>query len=343
MVQVYHEAGIEVILDVVYNHTAEGNHLGPTLSFKGIDNAAYYRLVEDDPRLLHGLHRHRQLAECPAPALPAADHGLPALLGHRDARGRVPLRPRLHARPGVLRRRQALHILRAGAAGPGGLAGQADRRAVGRRTRRVPGRQVPGAVDGVEREIPRHGPRLLARRAGIAGRVRLPLTGSADLYESGRPPSGRFDQLRHRARRLHAGAISSPTTRSTTTPTARTTRTASRTTGPGTVGVEGPTDDDEVLRLRARQQRNFLATLLLSQGVPMLAHGDELGRTPAGQQQHLRARTPSCPGCTGPTPTSRWWSSPRRCRRLRREHPTFRRAPILRRPPGAPRARRAAA
>ena len=99
MVRTLHEAGIEVILDVVYNHTAEGNHLGPTLSFKGIDNAAYYRLVADDPPLLHGLHRHRQHAEHAAPARAAAGHGQPALLGDRDARRRVPLRPRLHAGP----------------------------------------------------------------------------------------------------------------------------------------------------------------------------------------------------------------------------------------------------
>ena len=50
MVRELHAAGIEVILDVVYNHTAEGNHMGPTLAFRGIDNAAYYRLVDDDPR-----------------------------------------------------------------------------------------------------------------------------------------------------------------------------------------------------------------------------------------------------------------------------------------------------
>ena len=61
--QALHAAGIEVILDVVYNHTAEGNHLGPTLSFRGIDNAAYYRLVAGRPPLLHGLHRLRQHAE----------------------------------------------------------------------------------------------------------------------------------------------------------------------------------------------------------------------------------------------------------------------------------------
>ena len=60
MVKALHAAGIEVILDVVYNHTAEGNHLGPTLSFRGIDNPTYYRLVAGRTALLHGLHRHRQ-------------------------------------------------------------------------------------------------------------------------------------------------------------------------------------------------------------------------------------------------------------------------------------------
>ena len=62
MVKTLHSAGIEVILDVVYNHTAEGNHLGPTLSFGGIDNTAYYRLGCRQSALLHGLHRHRQHA-----------------------------------------------------------------------------------------------------------------------------------------------------------------------------------------------------------------------------------------------------------------------------------------
>ena len=61
MVRELHRAGIEVILDVVYNHTAEGNHLGPTLSFRGIDNASYYRLVDDD-RVLLRHHGHRQHA-----------------------------------------------------------------------------------------------------------------------------------------------------------------------------------------------------------------------------------------------------------------------------------------
>ena len=68
MVRALHSAGLEVILDVVYNHTAEGNQLGPTLSLRGIDNAAYYRLVARQPPLLHGLHRHGQHAEHAQPA-----------------------------------------------------------------------------------------------------------------------------------------------------------------------------------------------------------------------------------------------------------------------------------
>ena len=97
MVRAFHQQGIEVILDVVYNHTAEGNHLGPTINFRGIDNAAYYRLVDDDLQSLQGLHRHRQQPQRSSPAHPAADHGLAALLGDRDARRRVPVRPGLDA------------------------------------------------------------------------------------------------------------------------------------------------------------------------------------------------------------------------------------------------------
>ena len=93
MVRALHAAGLEVILDVVYNHTAEGNHLGPTLSLRGIDNAVLLPPGARQPPLLHGLHRLRQHAEHAEPARAAADHGQPALLGHRDARGRVPLRP----------------------------------------------------------------------------------------------------------------------------------------------------------------------------------------------------------------------------------------------------------
>ncbi len=324
MVKALHAAGIEVILDVVYNHTAEGNHLGPTLSFRGIDNAAYYRLVEDDQQLLHGLHRHRQLPQRPPPALAAADHGLAALLGHRDARRRLPLRPRLDAGPRVLRRRPAGDVLRARAAGPGRQPGQADRRAVGRRPRRLPGRQLPAAVDRVERQVPRHRARLLARRA-VAGRVRL-------AGWPGRPTSTSTPgAARSRASTSSPPTTASrcatwcPTTRSTTTPTARTATTARATTARGTAASRGRPTTRRSSSRRARAQRNFLATLLLSQGVPMLAARRRARPHPARQQQHLRPGHRDQLGALGRGRPAAGASSPPRSSRLRAKHPTFRR------------------
>ena len=96
MVARLHDAGIEVILDVVYNHTAEGNELGPTLCFKGIDNASYYRLMPGQSALLHQRHRHREHAQHEPSARAADGDRFAALLGHRDARRWVPLRPGHH-------------------------------------------------------------------------------------------------------------------------------------------------------------------------------------------------------------------------------------------------------
>ncbi len=91
MVRNLHKAGIEVILDVVYNHTAEGNHLGPTLSFRGIDNAAYYRLVAENPRYYMDYTGCGNTLQRDEPARAATDHGQPAVLDHRDARRRISL------------------------------------------------------------------------------------------------------------------------------------------------------------------------------------------------------------------------------------------------------------
>ena len=107
-------------------------------------------------------------------------------------------------------------------------------------------------------------------------------TGSSDLYEARRPRPVRVDQLRHRATTASRCATSSPTTRSTTRPTCEDNRDGTDDNRSWNCGVEGPTDDPEVIELRARQQRNLLATLLLSQGVPMLLGGDEFGRTQHG-------------------------------------------------------------
>ena len=108
MVNLLHDAGIQVVLDVMFNHSGEGNHLGPTISFRGIDNASYYRLNRDDRRLLHGFHRLRQHAEPGAPPGAADGDGLLTLLGRGDAGGTASAStspPRLPARRTPIRRR----------------------------------------------------------------------------------------------------------------------------------------------------------------------------------------------------------------------------------------------
>ncbi len=203
MVKALHEAGIEVILDVVYNHTAEGNHLGPTLSFRGIDNQAYYRLVDDDKRYYMDYTGTGNSLNVRHP------HSLQLLMDslrywvlemHVDG-FRFDLAATLAREFYEVDRLS--RVLRTRAAGPGGVPGEADRRAVGHRSRRLPGRQLPAAMDRVERQVPRHRPRLLAGRTGDARRVRLPADRIVRPVRALGPATGRVDQLRHRARRLH--------------------------------------------------------------------------------------------------------------------------------------------
>ena len=202
MVKALHGAGIEVILDVVYNHTAEGNHLGPDAVVQGRRQRRLLPPRARRPAALHGLHGHGQLAQRRAPERPAAHHGLAALLGHGVPRGRLPLRPRQRAGPRALRRRPPERVLRRHPPGPRPLAGQAHRRALGRRPGRLPGRELPGAVERVERHLPRRGPRLLARR-GAGGGVRLALHRVGGPLRRRGPARVRLDQLHHRPRRLH--------------------------------------------------------------------------------------------------------------------------------------------
>ncbi len=284
MVKALHEAGIEVILDVVYNHTAEGDHRGPTLSFRGIDNAAYYRLADDDKRYYLDYTGCGNSFNVRYAARAPAHHGLAAVLGARSARGRVPFRPRVGAGPGTARRGPAVRLLRPGPAGPGGVPGQADRRALGRGRGRLPGGQLPAAVERVERQVPRHGPGLLARRAGDRARVRLPAVRLQRPVRDQRPPPRRLDQLRHLPRRLHAGRPGRPTTASTTRPTARAGRDGSDDNRSWNCGAEGP--DQRPGRSAGPAGPAASATcwprLFCSQGVPMLLAGDELGRTQGG-------------------------------------------------------------
>ena len=233
MVKALHRAGIEVILDVVYNHTAEGNHLGPMLGFKGVDNASYYRLMPDDPRHYMDFTGTGNSLNPVHPSVLRLIMDSLRYFVDRLPRRRVPVRPRVGAGAGVLRRRPAVGVLRHDPPGPGALAGEADRRAVGRRPGRLPGRELPDPLDGVERPLPRLRPRLLARPLRPR-RVRAAVHRLERPLPVGRAAAVRLDQLRHRPRRLHARPTSSRTTRSTTRRTWRKTATAPTTTGAGT-------------------------------------------------------------------------------------------------------------
>ena len=203
MVKALHKAGIEVILDVVYNHTAEGNHLGPMLSFRGVDNKSYYRLVPDDPRHYMDYTGTGNTLNVMHPSvLRLIMDSLRYWVIDCHVDGfRFDLASALARELYDVDRLS--RVLRRHPSGPGALAGQADRGAVGRRPGRLPGRQLPGAVVGVERHLPRHDARLLARRGArrrvraAADRLQRPLPGR-------RPPPVRVDQLHHRPRRLHA-------------------------------------------------------------------------------------------------------------------------------------------
>ena len=287
MVRTLHEAGIEVILDVVYNHTAEGNHLGPTLAFKGHRQRGVLPARRRRPAALHGLHGHRQHAQHAPPARAAADHGQPALLGHRDARRRLPLRPGLRAGPRAARGRPAVGLLRPHPAGPGHQPGQADRRAVGRRRGRLPGRQLPAAVVRVERQVPRLPPRLLAGRGADARRVRLPahrLVGPLRVERAHSRTPASTSSPRTTASRCGTW---SRTTTSTTTPTARATPTASNHNRSWNCGVEGPTDDAASARAAGAPDAQ-----LPRHAAAVAGHADGAGRRRAGphagrQQQRL--------------------------------------------------------
>lgn len=281
MVRTLHEAGIEVILDVVYNHTAEGNHLGPTLSMRGIDNAAYYRLVDDDKRYyldytgtgnsLNVGHPHSlQLIMDSLRYWVTEMHvdgfrfDLAATLAREfyDVDRLATFFELVQQDPVVS---QVKLIAEPWDVGPGGYQ-------VGN----FPPQWTEwnGKFRDTVRDYWRGEPATLDE---LASR----LTGSADLYEhTGRRPVASINFITaHDGFTLrdlvsynekHNGANGEGN------------RDGESNNRSWNCGVEGPTDDPAINALRARQQRNFLATTLLSQGVPMISHGDELGRTQNG-------------------------------------------------------------
>jgi isoamylase len=281
MVKLLHQAGLEVILDVVYNHTAEGNQLGPTLAFRGIDNAAYYRLVDDNRRYymdytgcgntLNMTHpRTLQLMMDSlrywiqemhvdgfrfdlASALARELHDVDRLGAFFDVIHQDPVisQVKLIAEPWDL--------------GEGGY--------------QVGNFPVLWAEwNGLYRDTVRA---FWKGDEGQAAGLAYRLTGSSDLYGRGgrRPYASVNFVTAHDGFTLH-DLVSYNGKHNEAN--GEDNRDGSDHNLSWNCGAEGPTDEAAVLALRERQKRNFLATLMIAQGVPMLCGGDELGRTQRG-------------------------------------------------------------
>jgi isoamylase len=281
MVKALHEAGIEVILDVVYNHTAEGNHLGPMLSLRGIDNAAYYRLMADDRRhymdytgtgnSLNMRHPHvLQLIMDSlrywilemhvdgfrfdlASTLARELHDVDRLSAFFDIIQQDPMisQVKLIAEPWDI--------------GEGGYQ-------VG---------QFPPLWlewNGKYRDCVRD---YWRGEDQTLGEFAYRFTGSSDLYEmTGRKPYASINFITaHDGFTLNDLVSYNDKHNEANGEESRDGESHNRS---WNCGAEGPTEDPEVNKLRDRQKRNFLATLFLSQGIPMLLGGDEIGRSQGG-------------------------------------------------------------
>ena len=282
-----HAAGIEVILDVVYNHTAEGNEFGPTLSFRGLDNASYYRLVPDDPRhYINDTGTGNTLNLSHPRVLQMVMDSLRYWVDRVPCR-RLPLRSR--------RRRSAA---RATASIP--ARASSTRCARIRCWPRVKlisepwdigpggyqlGNHPPGFAEWNDRF--RDGVRRFWRGdAGQRPEFAARLAGSSDLFDQRGAPALGLGQLRRRARRLHLADIVSYAERHNEA-NGEDNNDGHAENYSANWGVEGPTDDPAINDTRGALQRAMLATVFLAQGTPMLLAGDEFGRTPARQQQRL--------------------------------------------------------
>jgi isoamylase len=280
MVKALHAAGIEVILDVVYNHTAEGNHLGPTLAFRGLDNANYYRLAEDrryyedttgtgNSLLMRSPHVLQLIMDSLrywvtemhvdgfrfdlAATLARQFHEVDRLSSFFDLVQQDPIVS------------QAKLIAEPWDVGEGGYQ---------------VGNFPPlwtewnGQYRDTVRDLWRGENAALAEFGSR-------LTGSSDLYQDdGRRPIASINFVTcHDGFTLRDLVSYNDKHNEANHEDNRDGESFNRS---WNCGVEGETDDPAVLALRARQQRNFIATLMLSQGVPMLSHGDEFSRTQRG-------------------------------------------------------------
>ncbi len=281
LVKALHRAGIEVILDVVYNHTGEGNHQGPTLSFRGLDNPAYYRLTPKAPRFYVDVAGTGNSLNVEHPqTLTLVMDSLRYWVREMHVDGfRFDLASALGRQGGAFSRDaaffQALHqdpvlaavklIAEPWDLGPGGYQSG----------------NFPADFSEWNDKYRDAFRRYWKGDDNLAAEIGYRLTGSADLFQlSGRGPTASInfitahdgftlrDLVTYSAKRNQANGEDN--------------RDGSDANNSWNCGVEGETDDAAVNALRDRMVRNFLATLFLSQGVPMLLAGDELGHTQRG-------------------------------------------------------------
>jgi len=281
MVKVLHESGIEVILDVVYNHTAEGNHMGPVLSFKGIDNAAYYRLVADDPRYymdytgtgntLNMRHPHvLQLVMDSLRYWVTEMHvdGFRFDLASTLARGLHEV-DRLSAFFDLIQQDPIVSQVKL-------IAEPWDVGEGGYQVGNFPSQwsEWNGKYRDTVRDFWRGEGTTIAEFASR-------FTGSSDLYQSdSRHPVASINFVTaHDGFTLNDLVSYNDKHNEANGEDNNDGESHNRS---WNCGVEGPADDLEVIALRRRQQRNLLTTLFLSQGVPMLLMGDEVSRTQDG-------------------------------------------------------------
>ncbi|WEO75761.1 glycogen debranching protein GlgX [Cryobacterium sp. SO2] len=324
MVKNLHAAGIEVILDVVYNHTAEGNHLGPTISFKGIDNAAYYRLMDDDGRYymdytgtgntLNVRHPHALqliMDSLRYWAIEMHVDGFRFDLASALARDLYDV-DKLSTFFELVQQdpivSQVKLIAEPWDVGPGGYQ-------VGN----FPPQWTEwnGKYRDTVRDFWRGEPSTLGE---FASRI----SGSADLYEhSGRRPVASINFVTaHDGFTLNDLVSFNEKHNDANGEDNNDGESHNRS---WNSGVEGPSDDDTIRTLRGRQQRNFIATLLLSQGVPMILHGDELGRTQQGNN-NTYAQDSELSWIHWDEADQPLIEFTAAVVRLRKEHPTFRRS-----------------
>ncbi|CAN5752763.1 glycogen debranching protein GlgX [soil metagenome] len=322
LVKTLHAAGIEVILDVVYNHTGEGDHLGPSLCFRGIDNATYYRLKQDNPRYYVDYTgcgntldtRHPRVLQLIMDSLrywvlDMHVDGFRFDLAAALARGSDAVNPH-SAFFDVISRDPVLSQVKL-------IAEPWDLGADGHQTGNFPA----GWSEWNDRY--RDAVREYWKGSGgVIGEVASRLTGSSDLYRHRGPHASinyitshdgftLQDLVSHDSKHNEANREDNCDG-----------QTHNRS---WNCGAEGSTEDPATLSLRARQKRNFLATLLLSQGVPMVLAGDEMGRSQGGNNNAYcqdNATSWMNWNLTATDLELRAWVE--RLIRLRREHPLFR-------------------